>query len=647
MKFPVIIIILICTNFSAFAQDDHIYCAHAKLNTTLNKINYPGDSNIDITYYKLNLHISHESETIEGITTIGARSIIPTLNAINIDLQESMSVDSIMQNGQQLIFSHANSNINIRLDKSYAAGEEFHLDIYYNGIPGSTGFGSFEFGSHNSTPAIWTLSQPYGASDWWPCKDTPADKADSSDVWIRCDAKLTPVSNGKLIDIFNHGDGTHTYKWKNHYPIAHYLISLAITDYDEYSTPFEYEPGQFLDVIHYIYPENNTDTRKQDLDRTVTMLRLYTDLFGPYPFLREKYGHAEFGWGGGMEHQTVSSMGAFFESIVAHELTHQWFGDKITCKDWHHIWLNEGFATYGESLYFEAAYGREGYMQDVESNMSRSRNAQGSIYVQNINSVGEIFNGRRSYAKGSIVLHMLRGVLGDETFFEILRTYINDPELSYDVATTEDFQAIAEEVSGQDLNYFFNQWIYGENYPVYEYSWSVDNLGNNLYQVNLLVNQETNTNPAYFTMPIEIEINTTLGDTTLVVFNNQQSQMFNLIVEGDPGRVLFDPDKWILRDVFEQEQPVESYSLSQNYPNPFNGVTKIAYSIPQFSRVQIILYDMLGREVSVLLNDTKYPGNYTYILDPSEIPNGLTSGIYFYRIIAQDFEVTRKMIYLK
>ena len=246
---------------------------------------------------------------------------------------------------------------------------QFTTVVYYHGTPGSSGFGSFAFSSQGGNPAIWTLSEPYGAKDWWPAKDTPADKADSADFWITVSTSLKAVSNGKLMSIVDNGNGTHTYKWKNSYPIAQYLLSMAITNYAEYTNYYHYSPSDSMPINHFLYPENLNSNISQ-LNKTPGMIEIYSQQFGQYPFINEKYGHAQFGWGGGMEHQTVSSMGGFSDGLIAHELAHMWYGDNITCKDWHHIWLNEGFATYGEGVIYENWYGKACYDNYIASEMS-------------------------------------------------------------------------------------------------------------------------------------------------------------------------------------------------------------------------------------------------------------------------------------
>ncbi|HEX7358120.1 MAG TPA: M1 family metallopeptidase, partial [Ignavibacteriaceae bacterium] len=346
-------LLMLITGLS-FAQSGRDECIKAKIAqfNRLQKfanINYPGDSNYDVKYYKLDISVNHLAHTISGNVTCKAQIVNPNISTIYYDLTTPLTVDSVFVNGQAASFTRGSNKLNITLNTTLNTGDEFTTLVYYHGTPGSSGFGSFEFSSHNGTPAIWTLSEPYGAKDWWPVKDTPADKADSADFWITVNTSLIPASNGKLMAIVNNGDGTHTYKWKSSYPIAQYLLSMAITNYAEYTNYYRYSPTDSMPINHFLYPESLNSNITQ-LDKTPGMIEIYSEHFGQYPFLNEKYGHAQFGWGGGMEHQTITSMGGFSDGLISHELAHMWYGDAITCKDWHHIWLNEGFATYGEGV---------------------------------------------------------------------------------------------------------------------------------------------------------------------------------------------------------------------------------------------------------------------------------------------------------
>jgi len=618
----------------------------------LSKIQYSGDPKIDITYYGLNLTATYTPKFLSGAVTINATVDSASINNIFLDLKSTMTVDSVLQNGTNLEYTHVNDSIKIDLDKTYNLDEEISLVVYYYGVPHVSGFGGFVFDSHDNQPSIWTLSEPYGASEWFPGKDTPADKADSSDVWITVINDFIPVSNGSLQDTINNGDGTHTYHWKNHHPIAQYLISLAITNYHQYNTYFHYGLTDSMVITHFIYPEH-FNSLKNLLDETDDMISVFSQRYGLYPFIDEKYGHAEIGGSTSMEHQTCSSMGFWSRGVVSHELSHQWFGDLITCKDWHHIWLNEGFATYSEGVYLEAIGGQTAYNNFISDEMSSAKNATGSIWVQNINSINQIFNGARSYAKGGVVLHMLRGIVGDSTFFNILRTYVADPNLAYGVATTEDFQAVAESVYGQSLDYFFQEWIYGENYPKYTIGWSSLKKTGGKYQVSLDITQSINSNPSFFTMPVQIKISTSVGDTIVTLFNNEHSQNFSFDVIGKPIGIVFDPNNYILKsvssvtDVEDIQVPFE-FKLAQNYPNPFNPVTKIEFTIPEFPKganglVTLKVYNILGNEVVTLVNEQKPAGSYEVEFDASSLP----SGVYFYTLKTGSFSRTRKMILLK
>jgi aminopeptidase N len=385
---------------------------------------------------------------------------------------------------------------------------------------------------------------------------------------------------------------------------------------------------------NFIYPQHLT-TLKPQLDKTIGMLEFYSSTYGLYPFIKEKYGHAEFGELGGMEHQTCTSMGYWSDDIIAHELTHQWFGDKITCKDWHHIWLNEGFATYGEALYEEHISGKLGYNSFMLTTMNNAKLAQGSVYVQNVESVPEIFSANRTYAKGGTVLHMLRNIIGDSLFFTGLRRYTADTTLAYKNAVTEDFQRNMEAASGRNLSYFFSEWIYGENYPHYNVSMNSSDAGNGFYNTTVKIEQTVNTNPAFFTMPIDIKLFFDEGDTTFTVFNNAQVQSYTFATKKKANIFRVDPDRKILCRVTGDEPvtPV-SYSLEQNYPNPFNPSTTITYQIYRTSDVQLKIYNTLGQEIRNYSFTNQKDGKYKIVFDSF----GLSSGTYFYKLIASDIQ---------
>jgi len=664
-KLLTVMIFLAITNWLPAQDDGSQYCSEGKIEafnklSKLGKVAYPGDDNIDVTYYKLNLTVGVNPSSLSGIVTITAKSKLSGLYSIFLDLKNSLAVSSVTVKGTSVKFTQTSDHrLNITLDRYYVYEEEFSLEIKYAGVPvagsGMISNGSFQFYDSNAKKdIIATLSQPYGARDWWPSKDTPADKVDSSDVWITCSSNFVGVSNGKLVETLTNANNTKTYKWHNSYPIANYLISIAVTNYQTINDQFEYSPGKFFPIVHYVYPEKNDATRKAAVAKTINIMKIYSEKFGDYPFLKEKYGHAEFAWGGGMEHQTVTSMGTGAmnsENTIAHELGHQWFGDKVTCKDWQNIWLNEGFASYTECVYREGAYGISDFNSYVNNFMNQAKTARGSIYVQDISSESEIFNGARSYKKGAVVLHMLRGVVGNDKFFQILKEYNAEPGIAYNVATTEDFQRIAERVYGKSLEYFFEQWIYGENYPKYTVGWSAKQASGDIFDLTFRLRQNMNTEPHFFTMPVQIKITTNKSTIFTTVYNDQQDQSWVIPISGQPLTVTMDPENWLLKDIVgytlitDDETVPARFTLSQNYPNPFNPETTISYSIPKTEFVTLKVYDLLGRETMTLVNRIQQAGTHNCKLRIEN--NELTSGTYFYTLKAGEFSETKKMIILK
>lgn len=635
-----VFLFLFCLTASAQSPDEGVAaCQHTRLNyfgslaktSRSARIQYPGDATIDVTYYKLDLNVTYTPNYLRGAATVGLKSVGDNLNRFFLDLDTSLKVDSVKTGAQKLAFSHQNNQLSITPAQSLNKGQGLTVTVFYQGVPGAKGIGSFVFGTHGSQnqPVIWSLSEPYGAPEWFPCKDTPADKADSSDVWITAPKPFVSVSNGRLEKMIENADDTRTYRWRNRYPIANYLISVAMSNYALYEQTFRPTPTDSMPVTHYVYPEGLTNNFRKTLDQTTAMLDVFTKYFGPYPFLKEKYGHAQFGWGGGMEHQTISSMGAFDTDIMAHELAHQWFGDKITCKTWEHIWLNEGFASYAEALYREAVGGTASYRSYMSAYLLLARRARGTIFVQDLTNVSNVFDGNRTYYKGATVLHMLRGVVGDQKFREILQKYAAS-SFAYNSATTEDFAAIASQVYGQSLDYFFKQWIYGENYPTYQVKWSSGAIASqpNRYRVQLRLEQITSTtNPTFFTMPVPVKVLTSVGDTLITVFNNSANQTFELTVRGQPTEIQIDPDNWILKQVEVTEvitalnDPVSITQLTV-LPNPARDQLTAQVDVAKPFTGRLTLTNPAGQEVISLSDRSFATGRHTLAWPVEHLPVG-------------------------
>ena len=262
--------------------------------------------------------------------------------------------------------------------------------------------------------------------------------------------------------------------------------------------------------------------------------------------MNEKYGMYEFPFNGGMEHQTNTGQGTFNESVTAHELGHQWWGDMVTCKTWHDIWLNEGFATYSEAIWFENKPGSSG-LPALHAHMATRRpgSVNGTVYCSTVTDPNRIFSSDFSYRKAGWVLHMLRKAVGDQTFFDILAEHRARHE--YSAATTADFIQTASDVAGQDLSWFFNPWIYQPGAPTYQYGWQAATIGGQPY-LRLRIRQTQSASYPLFPMPIEVRVSTTGGTQTFTVFNDAATEHFLLPLAAAATGVTLDPDNWILNE---------------------------------------------------------------------------------------------------
>ena len=497
----------------------------------------------DVIYYSLDLTPDPETAHLTGIVDVAGKVTALTLNRVELNFWDGMSITNIYHSdspGLPLDFERQFDILTINPDKVYVQGELFRLTIEYNGRPQESVYESFTFDTYNDQPMIWTMSSVFGARAWWPCKDVPSDKPDSMDIQVTVPNELIVASNGSLQQRMTTENKT-TYWWHEKYPIATYLVFLAIHPYETNYDYFLYNSGADTMDIHFYSFAGNYEANFRINNKVKDMLECFSNLFGEYPFVDEKYGQADFLWGGGMEHQTCTTYGSWNETLFAHEIAHQWWGDMITCDSFHHIWLNEGFASYSEALWYEYTY--PPYTASEYQMMYQLYLGPGTVYVE-YPEYENIFDSGLSYVKGSWVLHMLRHVVGDDVFFDILKTYYNSPENKYGTATTEEFQAICEQVSGMNLEKFFYQWIYEEYFPRYSFSWSWVSNGSN-YDIDLEIRQEQ-TNYTFW-MPIDITVTTTDGEQTFVVWDSLSIQTFRLTTSSEPSNLELDKNDWILK----------------------------------------------------------------------------------------------------
>jgi hypothetical protein len=499
----------------------------------------------NVTFYDIRLDLNTSNGSLKGRVETHLFPTVSNLTRVDLNFAQNMQVDSVLVSDKKAGYTHSDHIISIQLNDASQQTDRVEVTVFYHGFPTATGLGSYVSTYFDSKPIVWTLSEPYGARAWWPCKDIPEDKADSVDIRVTVPEGMRVASNGLLVSETTE-NGRATFHWQERYPIATYLVSIAAYDYIRYSDEYVTLAGDTMPIQFFVFPDNyNNSIFRNNYALTNDMIEAFAGLFGEYPFVEEKYGHAEFLWGGGMEHQTCTSLGGYSEGLIAHELAPPWWGDMVTCADFHHIWLNEGFATYSEALWREHSEGTEAYHEEVSYNAYKGG---GSIYVEDATNVGRIFHGGLSYAKASYVLHMLRNVVGDEDFFAILKAYYKDERFQYDVARTEDFREVCEQVSGLNLDKFFQQWIYGQYYPKYRYDWVSNERGDGSYEVRVSIEQ-VQTNTGLFWMPVDVAIYLP-GETVMqVAWDSLRVQEFVFQVDQRPDSVALDPENWILKDV--------------------------------------------------------------------------------------------------
>ena len=498
----------------------------------------------DLLHNDLQLDIDPDQETIAGSNQMTVRSLIDGLTTFQVRLREQFDISTVLVNNTPAVWSRLSvSTIEITLPTTMSLGEEFAVFVAYSGETVSLGFGSINFASQDGTPVVFTLSEPWYAYTWWPNKDDNRDKA-TADIRITAPSWMTVASNGLRQSETDLGDGRVETHWATLYPMTTYLHSFAATNYTRFESTYTHDNGA-MPLEFFIYPQSDTPENRDRWLIVDPMLDVFGDLFGPYPFIDEKYGIYQFNFGGGMEHQTMTGQGGFGESLTAHELAHQWWGDMITCATWNDIWLNEGFATYSEALWQEFKTG--GTTEDLHNAMADRRPFffDGSTYTFDATSASRIFSTSFSYRKGAWILHMLRRVVGDDNFFDALLAFRAAHE--FDSAITDEFRMAVEGVVGDDLAWFFDQWVYGVGAPWYEHAWTPRSV-NGAHFIEVMIAQQQPANYDLFSMPIELDVETALGGESHAIWNDALLEHHLIPVAAAPTGMTFDPETWILAE---------------------------------------------------------------------------------------------------
>ena len=578
-----------------------------------------GGQQYDILYHNIKLDIDPNIRTIHGSVLSKVKTLEDNFTEVAFDLYYNMTVDSAFVNGVKVNFLTVSNEVRLPI-ASQSVGAEIETEIYYRGNPSTNGFFSFSYDYQRSGAIAWTLSEPYGAYGWWPCKQQLEDKIDSLDMEITVPENNKAAGLGLLQRVDTLADGSLTYYWKHRYPITTYLVAVAVTNYEEQSHYIQLSDGDSVYHLDYYYPtyREAADTLRLAIDG---MMRGFDSLFGDYPFRKEKYGHAMFGRGGGMEHQTMSFMSTLDFDLMAHELAHQWFGNKITCGSWQDLWLNESWATYANAIARELIKGQESFRAfSRESRTRATLDPGGSVFAYDTTNVGNLFSGNLRYRKGSMVLHQLRWELGDSAFFAGTRNYMANADLCYGFAKTIDFQQEMEAASGEDLSPFFERYVYQQGYPELVIRWNRQNSN----KIKLDISQTTS-HPSVSFFPLKIKF-LAKGDGRESYFTVEHSAI-NEEIEVNVGfkveELVYDPNVWLIAKTTLIESDHLDLSSVLLYPNPSRESISVFIKDRKLDDIEI--FDIQGRLVKKIdVNELK---NYETEIDVS----GLINGIYLLR----------------
>ncbi|GHO43818.1 M1 family aminopeptidase [Ktedonospora formicarum] len=573
--------------YSLFFMHGH---GHASLpSPTSRSFELPGDTLHfapdrpgDVKHVKLEIALDFERESVSGTVYTTFTALYEEVTSVAFDAIE-LAIDKItIADGAELKYSLGEKKLYVELDRPYKNGEEFTVAITYHATP--------RIGLHFVKPApedserpvhAYTFGQPQYHSYWFPCHDSPNDRATTEFV-VTVPAQYITVANGNLLEVIDNGE-TKTHHWLHNVPHAAYLVSLVVGEFavikDEYK-------GKA--VSYYVRKDRAEDARLY-MGKTPDMMRFYSEYTGvEYPYDNYDQTVVEI-YTGAMEHTTATThsfallfdqkanldMAPRFVSVTAHELAHQWFGDLVTCRDWPNAWLNEGFATYFENMWTGSDQGEDYFkwsmIQEKKGYMAQDRSYRRPVVYHKYNNQGfELFD-THIYNKGAWVLHMLRSQLGDAAFRRGIKSYI-ERNRTREVITA-DLERALEESSGRSLAHFFQQWIYSGGYPEFEVNYTWDNQ-RKLAKVKVKQTQKIDELTPCFKVPVEIAFTVPTsneGDTRVVPLHvtlgedEQVEESFYLPLEREPLMVRFDPNGTILKTLrFERPTGLLVYQLEHD-----------------------------------------------------------------------------------
>lgn len=612
----------------------------------------------DVLKYELAARLPMNSRSISGVNTIKCRS---RQNGLNVAVLHSRTlvIDSIRVDGAAATYALSGESLRVNLPQSYDQGDSFFVKIGYHGSWSvssyQTGFCWWPRNYNSSTRHViaYSLGEPWDVRQWMPCYDEPFDKADQGAVIsvtvpaVISGDTLTVCANGELVGNVLNPDSTRTFTWRETYPVATYLIHFGVSRFAAWSHWYHPAGGDSIEIREFVWPDDSVQSLAA-CQHLPDAMALYDSLYGPYPF--DRYGQDAvypYAWGG-MEHQEQSTIHRQWilyssENGMAHELSHQWWGDMVTCVDFRDIWLNEGCATYSDANYNWYRFGH-GYFLTTMSNRANDYFSEDASYRRPLYDppLGDIFNWGYTYCKACWVMHMLR-YLDQDQFFDGLRMYRDT--FAYAAASTADMDRIFSRVYGTDLSWFFDEWIYGQGHPVYNIYWNCVPSGPD-FRLDLAIHQDQNNAPPVFHMPVEILVHTSGSDTLISIPITDPVQVVQCLIPDSATGIEFDPDAWILKRAYihygvEEHSVPEVGPVAVRLTGSPSSAPVLKYNLSRRGTVSIAVFDVTGRRAAGLIRTAPSGGSY------AERFTGLASGVYFLRLETPDFHETLKMTVVK
>ncbi len=591
-----------CHDAAALARRDAAPCTAAAA--------APADQ--DIVHYAIDLEIFPAEQELSGVCDVVFTAGTAPLSQLLLELR-SLEVESITGPGGSLAFSHVGDTLLVDLGATLFPGDTSSVEVHYSGQPWNEGAGKFggfwfhPYVSYQMGVGVYTTPPSLGKC-FFPCHDHPADKA-SFDFLVTVDDTVEVVANGYLQGVAYSG-GRATWHWTLDEQMSTYLAAVSASEY------VDLVDSTYSWIHYYVYPSDVADALGsfQNVDK---MMTLFQSLFGPYPW-DCKFSYVETPKGD-MEHtsqvyhlQSLINGQTNHDPIVAHEMGHMWWGDCVTEAEWNDVWLSEGFATYCEALW-AGYYGPAAYDQYMVSSIMTPYLQSGETFP--LGEPEELW-GYTTYQKGASVLHMLRHVVGDECFFEALNVYFDAH--AFGLATTQDLEGHFEDCWGDDLGWFFDEWVYGTGYPAYDIDYEIQQSGSS-WDLSISVYQIQGSG-TFFTMPLEFAAHGSGGDSLLTMWNEVQGDTETFTLQFEPASVVFDPGHFVLSTSLlgvEPEVPPGGTGLLRVSPNPAGSSIRLDWSGMEGETLDVRLYDLMGR---VVASQTLEP--FERCLTPIRLPAG-------------------------